>query len=101
MAFSLRLVDGVRFAPISDKKAREPRRDRGGVCVGGAKSVAMVWEVPLLTRVIERDCDIAGDGGFMEPFSRSPPTSKNEIFFFGLVSVEGDGDGKGMSLPER
>lgn len=96
MVMSLRLVvEGVRVAPMSDKKARDPRRDCGGVGIVVAQSVVTVCEVPLLTRVPDRECDIEGEGGLTEPFSSRPPTSKKETFFLGLVPVEGEGDGRG------
>jgi hypothetical protein len=88
-------------APMSARNAREPRRDCGGVDMIVAKSVAIVCEVPLLTRVTDREWDIDGDGGPREPVSRSPPTSKNETFFLVPVLVESEGDGRGMLSFER
>ena len=72
------MLCGVSVAPMSAKNALDPRRDCGGVGIVVAKSVATVCEVPLLTSVTDREFDIDGEGGPIEPVSRSPPTSKND-----------------------
>ena len=88
------MLCGVSVAPISARNALDPRRDCGGVGTVVAKSVAIVCEVPLLTSVTDREFDIDGEGGPIEPFSKSPPTSKNETFFLVLVDNDGDGIGR-------
>ena len=88
------MLCGVRVAPISAKNALDPRRDCGGVGIVVAKSVAIVCEAPSLTSVTDREF-IDGEGGPIEPFSKSPPTSKNETFFLVVVLVDNDGDGMG------
>lgn len=98
---SLLVLCGVSVAPMSAKNALDPRRDCGGVGIVVAKSVAIVCEVPLLTSVTDREFDIDGEGGPIEPVSKSPPTSKNETFFLVVVPVDNDGDGIGRSSVER
>lgn len=95
------MLCGVRVAPISARNALDPRRDCGGVGTVVAKSVAIVCDVPLLTSVKDREFDIDGEGGPIEPFSKSPPTSKNETFFLVVVLVDNDGDGIGRLSIER
>lgn len=95
------MLCGVSVAPISARKALDPRRDCGGVGIVVAKSVATVCEVPLLTSVTDRELDIDGEGGPIEPVSRSPPTSKKETFFLVVVLVDNAGDGIGSSSVER